>query len=137
MSTGSVTREYAVERLTDVPKDVREKMRAALEKGIEMARKKFPPDDGIMNILFDEDYAGWMFQVSFFHDERMWPGPHVIVNAFREVGGDLVGRLAAKLEYTADDLRALDLKRLELLKTEKSQVEAEIEKLEGKLFARW
>lgn len=127
--------EYAVERLADVPEDVREKMREALERGLVLARKKHPPDDGMMNILFNADFGGWSLQVLFFHDERMWAGPHVIVNAFPASGADLVGRLAAKVEYTHDDRLALARLRLDALKMERGNIDAEIAALETILSA--
>jgi len=125
--------EYAAERLDDVPEDVRAAMREALAGGLEQAKKRIPPGDGLMNILFGKDMGGWSLQVLLFHDERMWPGPHVIVNAFEEAGGDLTGRLAAKVDYTADDRRAIDEKCLEQLKAERRRLDEDIKKLEEKL----
>jgi hypothetical protein len=131
----TATREYAVERLENVPEVIRDKMRAALEKGIVLARKKHPPGDGNMNILFDEDFGSWTLQVTFFHDERMWAGPHVVVSAFSEPHGDMTGRLAAKVEYTHDDRLALARLRLDALKADRMIIDAEIEKLEAILSA--
>jgi len=131
-----------------VPESVRESMRDAVRRGLELARTRPMPGDGNMYVLFSDEIdqgkwgGGWDLQVSLLHDERRFKGgPHVIVDVEsrtnmtgpREDHDDARGRMFAKVEYTREDRVAQIRQALAVLQMDRRMMDAKIEDLEKEL----
>jgi hypothetical protein len=118
-----------------VTEEVKQAMRDLLPLAMAEARTKDPPGEGSMIILGTERiigkgmYAGgWKLQCSFLTDERIEPAPFVVVHAYSD-SQMAKASLSEIVSYTTEDKRALDVKRLERLKSQRDRLDEEIERL--------
>lgn len=125
-----------------LPEIVKETAHSLLDATILEARTMEPPGDGSMLILGDRTIGegmwsdnGYKLQASFVEDARMRNGPFVRVYVYQN---SQVSRawVEAGVEYTADDLLALDITRLAGLKVRHVKIGTEIADLEASIKAR-
>jgi hypothetical protein len=125
-----------IERLENIPEEVRTVMRRVLSEGLELARKREPPDDGIMSMLpIDEQIGegmyrgGWDIQACHLTDERFYEdGSYVVVHAYQDSQATK-GSIASKVHYTEKDRLALDKLRLYELERRRDQLDETIKRL--------